>query len=687
MFEQQDTLLQLVEKRYLDAQLKRTSIRMTDGKTVEETLQLCHRAREQQFSEDYLAEKSDDDPLMYYPLTSTKTRTAAAHIYDILVNILAFPISVEPTPIPELPPSKLKELAMRMYDAWTEGKLNADDISREAVRFKAMGRDEVNRVASDAATQHSLLLKDQFTEGSFNDILLAFLEDYTMYPTAFIRQRFVMKDRLVWSNSKGGPKVKSSMQREWSVVSPHDVFPSDDAISTQRSSYVIVREHLTKKAFSDQQLLDSFDKDAVKACMLAMHAIAEPDPKSIETQSQGRTGDVAGAGTSTSAISEARTPTNPAVTPIAAAGWQDRYSVTQYTMFGLITGAEAMAAEGIKDLEPNTFYECEITWCNKHRLRTAVYPQGREGDPLGMRPLWGASYRTRSETFWGEGGEKILRSMQRAANASFRDWMINNADSAKPIGSLDYGSVSRYTENPTDIHGGKMFLMDNDPTRPRSGQNKAVEFTDIPNHSTLYIGSLGEVVRRADEVFGIPAFGHGQSQVGTLGRTFNGMALVYGAALKDLKLSLRGLSKGILTPIGHFNYNYNLKYHPDNNIQGDTQVVIKGPEGIVEREMAQMNYTTNMQQILPLVEAGLLPKELAQAMAIQFARDSGIPVDQYVTNTLAGKMPGSAGAAPGTPIAGTAPSNPAFNQSIGGGAAGPAGMAGMSTAGAAGVQA
>ena len=80
------------------------------------------------------------------------------------------------------------------------------------------------------------------------------------------------------------------------------------------------------------------------------------------------------------------------------------------------------------------------------------------------------------------------------------------------------------------------------------GQNKAVEFTDIPNHSTLYIGSLGEVTRRADEVFGIPAFGHGQSQVGTLGRTFNGMALVYGAALKDLKLSLRGLSTPVAVP-------------------------------------------------------------------------------------------------------------------------------------------
>ena len=664
MSEFEDSLLKLVEKRFTDAQLKRTTIRMTDGKTVEETLQLCHRAREQQFSEDYLAEKSDDDPLMYYPLTSTKTRTAAAHIYDIMVNILAFPISVDPTPIPELPMAKLKELALRMYDAWTEGQLNADDISREAVRFKAMGRDEVNRVAAEAASQHTLLLKDQFAEGGFNDTLLAFLEDFTMYPTAFMRQRFVMKDRLVWSNSKGGPKVKQSMEREWSVVSPHDVFPSDDAISTQRSTYVIVREHLTKKAFSDQQKLDSFDADAVKACLLDMHAVPEPEAKVEEAQSQGVASDITGAGTSTRTISDARTPPNPAVTPLASLGWQDRYSVTQYTMFGLVTGAEAMTAKGIEKLEPNTFYECEVTWCGKRRIRTVVYPQGRDGDPLGMRPLWGASYRTRSETFWGEGGEKILRSMQRAANASFRDWMINNADSAKPIGALDYGSVSRYTENPTDIYGGKMFLMDNDPTRPRSGQNRVVEFTDIPNHSSLYISSLGEVVRRADEVFGIPAFGHGQSQVGTLGRTFNGMALVYGAALKDLKLSLRGLSKGILAPIGHFNYNYNLKYHPNNNIQGDTQVVIKGPEGIVEREMAQMNYTTNMQQILPLVEAGLLPKELAQAMAIQFARDSGVPVDQYVTNTLAGTAPPSAGAAPGTPIPPTAPSNPAFNQSV-----------------------
>lgn len=660
----QDTLLELVQKRFREAQQHRLSTRLTDGKTVEETLDLCHRAREQQFSEDYLRDAAEDDPLMYYPLTSTKVRAAAAHIYDILVNIMAFPISVMPTPAPELPPLKLRELAERMYDQWTGGGMNADDISREATRYKALGLEEIMRVAQDAATAHSILLKDQFTESNFNDVLLEFLDNFCLYPTGFFRQRMVMQDRMAWSKSSK-PAVKRVMARRWEVVSPHDMFPSKDSVSTQNGTFIVVRESLTKKDFYEQKLLDSFDEEAVDQCLLEMGAVAEPPAESEEKQSQGKPTDVAGAGTSTNSLSDALTPRDPATVPTNIAMWKDTYSVTQYTHFGLITGAEAMMAKGIEGLEPNKFYESEITWCDKRRIRTVVYPEKKEGDPLGTRPIWSASYRSRGEAFWGEGGEKILRSLQRAANASFRDWMINNADAARPIGAVDFAAVNRYTSNPTDIHGGKMFLTDNDPTRPRgSSQNKIVEFTDIPNHSTLYIGSLGEVVRRSDEVFGIPAFGHGQSQVGTLGRTFNGMALVYGAALKDLKLSLRWLTKGVLTPIGQYNYNYNMKHSDNPAIQGDTQVVIAGPEGIVQRELSQMNFTTNMQQILPLVQAGLLPPEVAKYMASQWARESGVPVDLFIQNPLSNNMTPPSGA-PGVPMPAPAASNPGFNQSIG----------------------
>lgn len=662
MDEPQDLLLRLVTKRFRDAQQHRVTTVLTDGKTIEESLNLCHRAREHQFSDDYLRDKADDDPLMYYPLTATKTRASAAHIYDIMVNIMSFPISVTPTPRPELPPEKLRELAERMYDQWAGGGMNADDISREAARYKALGREEVLRVAQEAATAHSTLMKDQFTEGKFNDVLLDFLDYFCMYMTAFLRQRMVMVDRLMW-----GPNnklvTKKVMARKWEVVSPHDVFPSKDSVSTQRGTYLIVRESLTKKDFYDQKFLDSFDAEAIDACLLEMGAVPDPPPASEEAQSQGMPSDVAAAGTSTSALSDALTPRDPATVPMNSMTWRDTYSVTQYTHFGLISGEEAMTANGIKGLDRNRFYECEITWCDKRRIRTIVYPEKKEGDPLGTRPIWGASYRARGESFWGEGGEKILRSLQRAANASFRDWMINNADSVRPIGSVDYASVSRYTSNPTDIHGGKMFLTDNDPTRPRGGQSKVIEFTDIPNNSDRYIKSLNETVSKADELFGIPAFGHGQSQVGTLGRTFNGMALVYGAALKDLKLSLQFLTKNILAPLGQYNYNYNLKHHDDPAIQGDTQVVIAGPEGIVQRELSQMNFTTNMQQMLPLVQAQLLPRAVAVYMASQWARENGVPIDLFIGNPLSNITTPTT--SPGTPMPTPAPSNPGFNQSIG----------------------
>ena len=670
-----DSLLELVKNRLRMAQQHRTTQVMTDGKTVEQALELCHRAREQQFSDDYLSTKSDDDPLIYFPLTIMKSRASAAHIYDILVNVMDFPISVQPTPIPELPKSKVKELAQRMYDAWVSGGFNVDDISSEASRLKAQGRDEVLRVASDAAAAHSMLLKDQFTEADFNDILLHFLDAFCLYPTAFLRQRFTMVEQLSWG-SGDKPRPKKVLQPRWEVVSAHDMFPSVDSTSTQKGTYTIVREHLDKKSFYDQRDMESYDADAIDACLMDMNAVPEPEKDAegnpiaksdtkAEVHQSGGVSDVAGAGTTRSALSDSITPPDQANASQSAL-WRDRYSVTQYTMFGLASGSELMEDASIKNLKPNAFYESEITICGERRIRTVVYPIAKEGDPLATRPIWGASYRSRGDAFWGEGAEKILRSLQRKANADFRGWAINNANTELPIGAVDYAAVSRYTTNPTVIQGGKMFLIDNDPTKPRTGQSRVVEFTDIPNHSALYMNSLTEDLRLADEVFGIPAFSHGQSQVGTIGRTFNGMALVYGAALKDLKLSMRWLTKGVLTPIGRFNYNHNLMYNDDPAIHGDTQVVIKGPEGIVQREMAQLNGTQMLQTLIPLAEAGLLPPDLVKAVAIQQARDAGAPVDQFVSNKLGGPSKVGPGAGPGIPMPTPAASNPAFNQQIGG---------------------
>lgn len=73
----------------------------------------------------------------------------------------------------------------------------------------------------------------------------------------------------------------------------------------------------------------------------------------------------------------------------------------------------------------------------------------------------------------------------------------------------------------------------------------------------------------------------------------------------------------------------NLMYSPDESIKGDTQIVVKGPEGIVEKELSQGMFVQDMQNILPLVEAGILPKDLAVEIAKDFARSRGYNVDAF----------------------------------------------------------
>lgn len=661
-----DPLLQIMGRRLEDARTHRLTTRMVDGLTIEETLQNCVRAWDNQFTEKYLANADEDDPLIYYPLTSTKTHAAAAHIYDIIVNIIKMPITVGPTPKPELPPYQIKRLAEEMYDEWADGGINVDGIAVAAARYREKGKAEITRLANEAAAAHTTLLRDQFQEGGFDKAQLDALPYFTMFPTAFLRQRRVETSRLEWPESgEGAPRVVTKIISIWEAIHPCDMFASRDSVSTQQGTYFVVREHLTKQAFAEQVGYKSFDAVAVERALAAMDALAE-NKDAGETASSPVHADVAARGGTGDTMTAVTTPADPAAVPDPMAGMGAQYTVTQFTHFGVLTGKELMQAKGVEQLEPNKWYECEITWQGNERIRTVVY-SGVEAQ-LHQRTVWGASYHSRGASFWGIGGEKILRSQQRKANADYRDWTTNNADSAKPIGAVNYTAVSRFTDKPTDIYGGKVFLIEDDPTRARgSSQNKIVDFIDIPNNGAGYMSSLDKTRAEADEIFGIPSFGHGQSQVGTLGRTFNGMALVYGNALKGLKLALQNWTTGILTPIGVYNYNYNLRHEKDKAIRGDTQVVIKGPEGIVEKELQSSTFSADMQLLLPMVEAQILPLEMVQHMAIDYARMRGLPVDLYAANPLKpGGITPSPTAAPGVPMPQPAASNPAFNQAIGG---------------------
>lgn len=654
-----DNLTDILIQRRDAAVTYRNTVAQANGATADELLYRAHCAKTKQFEQGYLAKKDDNDPLVYFPLIWTKATALAAHLYDIVTNIQQFPGSIEPTPVPELREEKVQELARRMYDQVVHGDemvVGADATVEDiAARMKAIGLKELSVEALRCSRAHEKLLRDQFAEGGWANAALEVIEDMTYYPTAFMLLQFTKKNRLVWVNNKA--TVRPVLMPSFKRIPPNDVFPSPDSISTQQGTYVFYREIMTKPDFAALADIQSYDAAAIRSVLRDMRAL----PEANATEEPGAGDSLAKVNTHET-VTEVMSPPDPAKTPSQLAAWHDDYTVTAWVMFGKVAGADLVGCNLDFTPDPDKYYEAEAMFVNRTRVRFVVFPVSKQGDPVRHRRLMGASYRP-TGAFWGEGGEQILRSSQRKANAVYRDGIINGAFARAPISWYDINAIASTTPNPAVITPGKAYGIRRDPMFRNSSEQRPVGFIDVPDNVSTYRAELAAELQIADTVFGIPAFAHGQGDVGTLGRTFNGMALVYGAALKGVKLGYSQYVRNIFAVAVESLYNMNLMYSPDESIKGDTQIVVKGPEGIVEKELSQGMFVQDMQNILPLVEAGILPKDLAVEIAKDFARSRGYNVDAFAKSG-AGMSP-PVGATPGTPTPQPSPQNPVATQPVG----------------------
>ena len=133
------------------------------------------------------------------------------------------------------------------------------------------------------------------------------------------------------------------------------------------------------------------------------------------------------------------------------------------------------------------------------------------------------------------------------------------------------------------------------------------------------------------------------------------------AALKGVKLGYEPVRAQYLplSPESLYNMEPDAGTSPS---KGDTQIVVKGPEGIVERTLAGHVRSRTYRTSYPLVEAGILPKDLAVEIAKDFARSRG------TTSTLCQerRRVSPRRATPGTPTPlSRSPQNPVATQPVG----------------------
>lgn len=509
-------------------------------------------------------------------LTTLKSDIANAFLNDALTSSANadLPWIIQPTPRPDISMPAKEKILMAVREGITMGQFagNAPLLVDTISQMKLAAFEAEKEDAKKAADAMMSLLADQCFEGGFYRALNDFIQAFCIYPFAVFAGPFITRaPRLAWGKNK--PRIQTEVFPTFRAISPFDFAYSPDSPDTQRGTCVFTRTLWTRRELLDAMSLPGYIKNNI------LEVLKDADSNvNFPLQWLSRNPDSAGQSLSLWA-SNAR-------------------PVEVLTHYGLFSGRE-LQRYNFTGLDDTEYYNAQIAMINGRVIQIKVF-----SDPaLQTRPVYTASfYKTGGDRIAGDGIAQRLRDVERAYIACLQYLMRNANFASAPICEADY---QRLRENLGEgelgsVIAGSMYLVESSAAT----REPALRFTSIPSNIPSYVQLMEYFMQLADKVTNIPAAMHGEAVGSGAMRTFRGMSLLQGNATKALSAATDNIADGVFKPLGSALYNINMLYSPDPDVKGDAQIVTKGAEGLLQKEMEKQS-AMEILQIVGSAAAGL----------------------------------------------------------------------------------
>lgn len=585
---------------------------LVNGKSLRCVLENCWQQANSILSADAKQRAEELGVDIVVNLTTLKADIANSFLNDALTSSgnSDLPWTIQPTPRPDISQQAKDEIAMGIRMGLEQGAYTADpSLMIDAIRgMKMMAFEKEKEVAQKAADAMLLLLADQCAEGGFNKALTDFLQYFTIYPYAVFAGPFITRaPRLTWGKTK--PRIQTEVFPTFRAISPFDFAWSPDSPDTQRGTCVFTRTLWTRRELMDAVKLPGYLHDNV------LKVLKDAD-SNVNFPLQW--------------LSHA--PDSPQRN---LALWASNVAPLEVlTHYGLFSGRE-LSKYNFKGLEDTEYYNSQIVMCAGRVIQVKVYSDTR----LHTRPIYTASfYKTGGDRIAGDGIAQRLRDVERAYIACLMYLMRNAANSREPYAEADYSRLSRYMGDAEigKLMPGVMYLTDGS----MGSKEPAIKLTSIPSNIPGYVQLMEYFMSLADKVTNIPAALHGEAVGSGAMRTFRGMSLLQGNAHKALSAATDNIADGVFKPLGNLLYNINMLYAQDEAVKGDSQIVTKGAEGLLQKEMEKQS-AMEILQVLGTAASGL-GQLVNIAPAIQWSLEkllSSMGVPDSVREQMKGATP------------------------------------------------
>jgi len=556
-----------------------------------------------QFTE---AEKSR----VFIKVTKTKTLAAYGQIVDVLFAAQKFPLSVDPTELPEgvvadvsfdpAEPEQLRESGLeeevspygypgdnRDIPAGATAKTLAESLGPLKNKFEGVdnvregaGKTPTSVTFSPAMVAAKMMQKkihDQLEESGASKHLRSTAFEMALFGTGVMKGPFAVDKEYPSWNEDGeySPSIKTIPQV--SHVSVWNFYPDPDATNMDEAQYVIERHKMSRSQLRGLKRRPFFRSNVIdEAIQLGENYTKEywEDDLSDYSPDHGI----------------------------------ERFEVLEY--WGMVD-VDMLLEQGVDipdELSEVDELQANVWICNGKLLRMVLNPF----KPARI-PYMAAPYELNPYSFFGVGIAENMDDTQTLMNGFMRMAVDNAVLSGNLI--LEVDETNLVPGQDMSVYPGKVFR------RQGGAPGQAIFGTKFPNVSGENLQLFDKARVLADESTGFPSFAHGQTGVSGVGRTASGISMLMGAAQGGIKSVIKNVDDYLLRPLGEGLFRFNMQFDFDPNIKGDLEVKARGTESLMANEVRSQRLMQFMQissnpTLAPFAKFQYIIREIAKSLEL-----------------------------------------------------------------------
>ena len=244
--------------------------------------------------------------------------------------------------------------------------------------------------------------------------------------------------------------------------------------------------------------------------------------------------------------------------------------------------------------------------CNGRVLRLVMNPF----TPVNI-PYYAVPYEVNPYSIFGVGVAENMEDTQLLMNGFMRMAVDNAALSGNLIFEVD--ETNLVPGQDLSMYPGKVFR------RQGGAPGQSIFGTNFPNVSNENMQMFDKARVLADESTGFPSFAHGQTGVSGVGRTASGISMLMSAASGSIRTVVKNVDDYLLAPLGKALFNFNMQFNFDPDIKGDLEVKASGTDSLMANEVRSqrlMQFLGVVQNpaLAPFAKMDYIIREIARSM-------------------------------------------------------------------------